>query len=161
MIFKNYEDFVIGFHYSRFAVLEQKTFKGNEWGSNYSVDELRELSFMNVDMLENFIRLIDKMEEELSIDYDDLHVRQTDDSYLINYKDYTIELLKSFIKWARNDLKSDNSVLRATSNIESEMVNKAQNYYNSYPNIADMPIEDVLLFVDSNNQHRLGEFVGV
>lgn len=161
MIFKTIEDFTIGFHYSRLSVMPSEEFKGNEWGSNYSLEELLNFEFMTVEMLESFINLTEKMGDNLNLEFSDLHVKQYDDYYIIQYKDSKIKLLKTFLEWAKEELKKPNGELNGVKGVENEMRNKADIYYNKYHNIKEMPIEDVLLYVDSGQENRLREYAAV
>ena len=161
MIFKTFGDFTIGFHYSRITVLNTSEFKGNEYGSNYSVEELQKFSFATVSMIENFIKLFDKMGDSLSAECSNLHVSQFDDYYSVAYKEDVMNIPKSFVLWAKEDLKSPNGELNGAKFVEEEMQNKAKIYYDRYPAIKNLDIEDVLLFVDSGQEYRLENYIAV
>jgi hypothetical protein len=161
MIFESYGEFTLGFHYSRLTILNSLDFKGNEWGSNYSIEELLEFDFVTVDMVNSFLKLFDKMGDKLAVEFSDLHVQQFDDYYVVGYKRDSVKIPKSFIKWAKDDLINPNGKLNKTRLVESEMQNKANQYYDKYPNISEMPIEDVLIYVEKGCEDKLRDYVTV
>lgn len=148
---------VVGFHYCYMTFLDKEGFRGGRYGEGFSLDELLQLPFTNIEELRLIVSMFNKMTDSITVDFDDYRFSRVNDVYEVAYDNTPIlRINQQTLDELNSVVFDDNSELSRTQNSTNEFINKARMYKDRY-NCHEMTDSDVLLFVDSNNEYKLSQ----